>query len=373
MNKFEIFINKLYNCVFGLLLIILSSISYVRGRMWLNFFLFPQFTIYAIIGFFHAYNVYELKSVIKKDETNLLDLIAYFLVYTAWYNTILLPYSGLGLIESTFVFALFTTSFISTVAGKSVRNPFSGQPPFFMVILGVFLFLAKTFLFYMFKDKIYDQLVTGNQTARNMVFLLSALGLVFLLAQLKRNLVNQFDPSRNISKAGSNMLKKTVEFISNGFKTIIAAGGAIFLLPVILCVGGIAGIFALMKFYNDVMKFVEPLLQLILTTGENKIHYSTVYSLCQTGSMIGVLFYTIHIEQEFKKSCNESIEYNVHYLVAQKTKDTALEDQDKLEIMNNVISQISREGFIDRTKYLTEKGSILIKPMVEKNIKERGL
>ena len=136
----------------------LSSLYFTSNRdPMLSITKFPQFAIYVILGFYHAYNVWELENVIAGRQTGMVSLFASFLVYTAWYIVVLLPESGIGYMEWLIVFLVLTSNFITEISSKKIHNPFMGQRPMVLVFFGTVLFFCKQIIFYLFEDNLYDQ------------------------------------------------------------------------------------------------------------------------------------------------------------------------------------------------------------------------
>ncbi len=305
--------------------------SYVRLT-----FVLQQTAIFALLGFLHAYNVYSLDNIINRQKKSIFTLFCYFLVYTAWYNVVLFPMSGLGLIEYIIVFAVLSSNLYTEIATKKINNPFMGQRPMVLVYFGMILFLIKLIIFFAITgDNVYDSIILENETARFSVGIFSVVGVVFLVVQLCKHITNKFKIKVNKSKT-----EKIFNFIFCIIKKGIATLVSIISLPIIiialLIVGlGILAIGAieLNGIYNDILKFVEHFFESISSTGENSLQPSTFYFVFQTVSMIIVLFYTIHIEEIMKKNITKNIEMQIRLEV------------DKLETKDN-------NQFFDGTKQL---------------------
>ena len=295
----------------------LSTYYFRNGNLKLNFVLFPQMAVYILLGFFHAYNVWSLENVVSRQQKNILMLFCYFLAYTAWYNIVLLPESGLGYIEWIIVFVVLTTNLINEICSKKISNPFMGQRPLVLVFFGAILFILKIIFFYLFKDNIYDQFILHNKLARLFVVLFSIVGLILLLQQLYKHITNRLEVKIDTKKAWKT-LKDFLKFLFSIIKKGIMLLFSMVSLPVfiiiiasvvIICLG-IS--FATAKFiYDNILEFIEPLLEKLASTGENSIHPSVPYYTLQTISMTIILFYTIWIEKRMSKNLENAINERV--------------------------------------------------------------
>lgn len=300
-----------------------------NGFLKLSFVLFPQTAVYVIIGFLHAWNVWELENAIT-PKNSLFMLLCYFLVYTAWYNIVLLPESGLGYMEWAIMLVVFLSNFITEFSGKRIKSPFMGQRPIALVVIGMFLFIAKMFVFYMFEDNIYDSMILTNGTARFFVVFFAGIGIAMLLMQLFKNITSKI-PIEIPEKQKNGVVSAVKAFgktLSKGIGFIVKTATSLLSLPVIIiivCSIGLATIvtsfMALNKIYDDILKFVEPLLQKFLDTGENSIKPSNMYYTLQTISMVVVLFYTVWIENSMKKGIKEQFEARLNTVLNNKKYD----------------------------------------------------
>ena len=302
----------------------ISSLYWYNGFTKLSFVLFPQMAVFIILGFFHAHNIWSLENVISGQKESIFKLVCYTLLYSAWYNVVLLPESGLGYIEWVMVLLVMGSNIVTELGVKKINNPFMGQRPYVLVFLGVALFLIKEIFFFLFNDNIYDQMILQNGTARFFVFLFAAGGLVLLMMQLGKNFTNKLGVKVN-KKAAEKSFKRIISFIADSvkkiFKMLVAAFSwpviIIIVASVILVVVGLSFAFA-NKIYNDIMSFIEPLLEKIASTGENKIHPSIGFYACQTLSMATVLFYTVWIEKKINKAMKDTINERIWQTIADR-------------------------------------------------------
>lgn len=297
----------------------ISSLYAQNGYLKLSFVLFPQSAVYVILGFFHAYNIWNLDNVISKQKQNVFMLFCYFMVYTSWYNVVLLPESGLGYIEWIIVFIVLTSNLITEVTSKKINNPFMGQRPLILAYFGVILFLFKMFLFYMFKDNIYDSMILNNKIARLFVVLFSILGIIFLLMQFYKHITNKLEVQVNKNKLWSS-IKGFFKYIGKLIKIAIKTLASLVSFPVLIIIVASAGIITLgLSFaaantiYQSILAFVEPLLEKIASTGENTIHPSILYYVFQIISLIIVLFYTVKIEKSMAEEMEKGVEQRLRF------------------------------------------------------------
>ena len=80
---------------------------------------------------------------------------------------------------------------------------------------------------------------------------------------------------------------------------------------------------------------MEPFLAKILSTGENRIHPSHLYSLLQTVAMMTVLFYTVYIEKNMKTELKNNIEKEISRQLAGNPKYNELFPQIRKELLNS--------------------------------------
>lgn|GEM_PF-2308513 len=309
----------------------LSSIYYRNGNLKLSFVLFPQMAVYIILGFFHTLNVWNLENVISKEKKSIFMLVCYFFVYSAWYNIVLLPESGLGYIEWAIVLLVLTSNLVTELTSKKINNPFMGQRPMVLVYFGIFLFFLKMFFFYLFKDNIYDQFFLNNKMARGFVVFFSGGGLVLLLIQFFKHISNKFEVKIDKSKIKNNgisFVKSIIELLKKGI-TILLGVVSLPVLIIILTSGGLivllVAFITMNSIYNSILAFVEPILEKIASTGENTIHPSTLYYTLQVISMALVLIYTIWVEKRMESEINKKIEQRIQKEIRSSYQDGNVE------------------------------------------------
>lgn len=299
-----------------------SSLYWVNGNTLLSTTIFPQFAIFAILGFFHAYNIWELENVITKRQSGMLSLVVYFLLYTAWYNAVLLPESGLGYIEWILVLLALTSNFMTEISGKKINNPFMGQRPMVLLFFGVLLFFCKQIIFYLFEGNLYEQFVEGNKTAQLFIGLFSVFGVFLLLKQLGKHVSNQIPLKISAGKL-SSVKESILSFAKSGAQAVSALVMSLFTGPALIAIiiigifvallSGVCGVMFLKKMlYDNIVNIVNPLLERLSTTGENnRLTPSTPYYVAQLLALVTVLIYTVSIESGMKKKMKLSIEKEI--------------------------------------------------------------
>lgn len=320
--------SRLYTIFFGIIILIVSSLYQIPGGIRLNLLLYPQIGVFSVLGFFHAYNIIRFKNFNKNEKKStsitayeVLDLITNTLIYTAWYNVILFPLSGFGIIEWTGVFIILISGFISDLAGtdfsykKDIFSAakFLGHSPITLLLTGVALYLFKIAVFYLLPANIYLEAFHGNFLARTIIVFFCLCGLITMVSLLVKNVRKNISGKKELSDEEKAKIKdSTKKFFKkcwNGIKKIVTklaavVSGPVFIIILIIAglfVVGIAAAFAL-NIYNSILKFVEPVMEQLLKTGKALVTPSKFYGLCQTISLIAVLFYSILDSHSLKTS-----------------------------------------------------------------------
>ena len=304
----------------GMLCFLLSVIyqsraGYVRLAI-NNYFSLMLFFVIAILN---AFNIYEYVHACSGGRKNfsfcdLIEFFAYTFFSCGFFNVVLFPLSGIGFMEIVVMLMyLLGSTFAQGMRTKKVR--FTGASPARTLIFGFVLFILKLFVFYLVDENIYNQFAEGNNTLRYVVFGLSifaALSIVRHVSKIgKANLEieaikssgKKFD-AKNFFLAGckavGSAVKKTVTFVLSIFSGWV---GIVILVVAGLLIFGI-GIFAFDKFFNDIMKVVEPLLKKLLSTGEYLVNPGMLYTAAQFSALMiftGFVFW-------LNKSCETNIE-----------------------------------------------------------------
>ena len=426
MNKTA---SRLYTIFFGIVILFFSSIYQIPGGIRINILIYPQVGIYALLGFFHAFNMMRFKSwnykfnSVKTSKKHIsdaeiseysaeklasgnfengklsayevLDLISDWFLYTAWYNVILFPLSGFGVIEWAGVFVILICGFISdltgttfaeesveavsddnavsdgnavsaadavasnenaalpapdknagtsadgavsnekvvntadvpvscnnavstardnvsngnaegsapgknlqkTSAGQKIAGTaaFLGQSPMMLLITGSALYIFKIAVFYLLPANLYLEAFHGNSLARTMIVFFCLLGITALFSLLKKNMKATLTQKQQeeIKNTAAKIAKKTAsgikKFFSKLAKMISAKAFFIFCIIAVFAVILIAGAFAL-NIYNKILQFVEPFMENLMKNGKTLIIPTKLYGLCQTISLVAILF-----------------------------------------------------------------------------------
>lgn len=360
-----------FSAAVGVFVFVLSSLYWRNGTPKLSFDLFPQTALFFILGFLHAYNVYELENLVSRQKKGLFSLFCYFLVYAAWYNIVLLPESGLGYIEWFIVLFLLSSNIITEIFTKKINNPFMGQRPLVLVYMGIVLFVAKLFLFYMFPDNIYDSMILTNKTARSAVGIFSLFGIVMLVMQFYKHVTNKLksepitqkeDGIKKFFSSLGNLFMKLVKLIGQIIATFLS-GPAIVIIVIASGFVGLAYAFYKMnEIYKNILALIEPLLQKLASTGENSVHPSLPYYVCQLVSMCVVLFYTIHLERNMEKNIDNAIKKEIRGITdGQPDGDKYFEKASK---------ELLKKNFSEKIRLLNAGQSGVLNTNAEKEITE---
>lgn len=318
--------SRLYTIFFGLIVLIVSSMYQIPGGIRLNLLLYPQIGVFTVLGFFHGYNMMRYKTFSKGKDTSIsayevLDLISDSLIYTAWYNVILFPLSGFGIIEWTGVFVILISGFISDLAGSDISKKskifntahFLGHSPMTLLLTGVALYLLKIAVFYLFPANIYLEAFHGNFLARLIIVFFCLCGLVTMISLLAKNVRKNITGKKKLSDEDKAKIKdfskRIIKKLFHTIKRFISKLATILSGPVLIIVLVIAGLFAVgiaagfaLGIYSSILKFVEPIMEQLLKTGKTLVTPSKFYGLCQTISLIAVLFYSILTSHALKIS-----------------------------------------------------------------------
>lgn len=261
---------------YGAVLYTISSLYFVGGRPKNLYLLFPEVAVFSILGFFHAYYLWRGGAA---------NLVAAFLIWTAWYSVVLLPASGLGMIEWGALFFILSGNLL----GRAFRG--AGQSAAELAVYGCALFLLKVMAFYLFPNNLYDALILSNQTMRGVVTGVAIISIIMLFRVAQRNIKSAW------SELPLAIKEKDIEKDKGrGKKIRVALGGffRFFSLPVFLAIIGAVALGALVlfdKIYRDIGDFVGVVLERVLSTGKGRVTPSTLYYALEAAVIVGVLFY----------------------------------------------------------------------------------
>ncbi len=302
----ETYAHKALLLGFGIFVFWLSSM-YVNkaGMVRLTVTYFPQIAIVSLFGFFHALNAYNFRTSIRHEGVTgvslVLDLLGLFFVYSAFYNVVLLPYSGLAVLEWVILALVLFGDFFSELLGRKVSAAFIGQNPMMLLFLGIIFCIIKFLIFFFFdSSNIYDVYVRGNATLRTLmtvfVAVVMVMGIVLLLNQLKTLVANR-SPAVGKGAVGiwhkiGGFFKSLGRFIANAATTLLSAHVLMIVLCVVLLIAAVVLMFLQHQIFTDILAAIEPLLEKF-TTGENSVVASTLYGMAQVGALILVTGYQV--------------------------------------------------------------------------------
>lgn len=327
----------------GTVVFTISSLYWVNGSIHVSS-VSSYTAIFVILGFLHAYNVYELDNLVSRRKKGLFWLFCYSLMYTGWYNAVLLPESGLGYIEWIIVLLLLSSNIISEIFTKKINNPFVGQRPLVLAYMGIVLFVLKLFFFYIFSDNIYDSIFLNNGTARFFVGAFSGLGIIMLLMQFTNHVKNKLslEAQNKIFSAAKGIFQAIVKFVKSIASLIVSC----FSGPVVIIIAIVVGLLVLLcgfmtanAIYNDILAFVEPLLEKLASTGENLVHPSAPYYMCQTISMAIVLFYTKYIENVMEENIDTTIRTEIRNITDNHENGNVYFEKTSKELLQKSFSE----------------------------------
>lgn len=293
--------NNFVQATLAVVLFVTSLLYFNNGVVLNSFFKGAQLVIYFILGFLHGYAIYRLKSFIQ--SSSVFNLVCYTFIYTAWYNAVLLPESGLGFLEWGFVFFVLLMNFLNSNVTKKVNKVFLAQDPISLILFGFLLYIAKSFLFYMTDSNIYDSMFLGNTTAR--VFIL---GVILICATMAIKM--SLNKTAKIEESKASKLKNAIVKGFGAIKNAVVGFLSTCAMPVLIAVIAVSAIFVLFfckSVIDDIEKFFEPILEKILSTGKNTIQPNSVYGALQFSVFAGVVFYTAFINNKLLKKSPEPI------------------------------------------------------------------
>lgn len=243
--------------------------------------LFPQIAIFVMVAFLHA---------IKRSQNGIFSFVIRLITLTCWYNIVLLPESGIGIIEWAFV--LLTLGTLKISAGKQADSEND------IIALGCLLFVAKVAIFCYFDENIYNALFLGNWSARLILNCFAILCIVLLILRLFRKVAGarQEAARKNALQVATVTTRKiaTSALAIFGAQTLIIIVAVVALL-VFLFVG---------KVYDDLVILLETFLQKATSTGKSVVKPSTPYYLFQAVALVILCtnFYVVFNERNIARA-----------------------------------------------------------------------
>lgn len=270
----------------------------------------------------------------------ILNLISYTVLSAAFFNTVLLPFSGIGILECAVMLIYLFGNLICSL-GVGGKKSCAGQSPLFIFGFGLFLIVFKQVIFYLFEDNIYTQLFQGNPLTRFLLFLASTVSGLMIFSNLikaaqSKILVNR-TTLKTHSEKNSNRIIPALKMIGKsiaGIFTTLLSGPVIIALAfsVLLFFGGLIVFFAKKlfdTFFNNVMAIIEPFMQKMLSSGKDFLTPSTGYLLCNLGVLL-IFFVAIILMQS---SCKNSLEEELEKTLEDKVlNNPQFQDANRIEL-----------------------------------------
>ncbi|MBP5175709.1 MAG: hypothetical protein ILP07_07355 [Treponema sp.] len=281
----------------------------------------------------------------------ILNTLSYTLLCTAFFNTVLLPFSGIGILECAVILIYLFGNLICSL-GVGGKKSCAGQSPVFIFGFGLLLMVFKQIIFYLFEDNIYEQLFQGNPLMRFLLFLASTVSGFMIFSNLIKAAQSKILVNRTTLKTHSEKIaKKIVSALKMIGKSIVGIFTTLLSGPVIIAIafsallifGGFIIFFAKKafdSFFNNVMAVIEPFMQKMLSTGKDFLTPSTGYLLCNLGVLL-IFFVVIILMQN---SCKTSLEEELEKTLEDKTLNNPhFQDANRIELKNRILEKITGE------------------------------
>lgn len=290
-----------YRLSFGLFLLELSLV-YINtaGVLLLNNTMMLQLMVSGILGFFHS--VHKSSSNSLNEGFSAIYWISNTLIYSAWYNVVVLPPSGFWLIEIVMLSCVIFSDFLASVSGKeNEKIAYVNSSRLNILILGSLLFIGKVIVIVLFPQNLYIEHFTGNSTARLFILLISLMGFICLLTTIFKKFKIAMNIKPETLNATSNFLKTIINWIKRFIKFFVSllSGPMLIVVLLILGFGAVFFIFAFIKTTcDDILRFVEPILIKLAETGKSSITDSVIYYITQITVIVSVLIASIRRQEE---------------------------------------------------------------------------
>ena len=319
-------------------------------------------TVIEILYFRQAVKYcYSKEDENKKNINIILRGFVLLFAYTAVYNTILLPFSGFGLIECILVFVVLIYYLVSYTTTREINiNGFFDNLNIFIssknsiIVLHVLLFVIKLITF-VSVENLYSNIITGNDTIRSFIaiatfcilvmFLIS--GLVAIKGKLKIPASVENSIKNNTKNVGNKIVGNVAKVAKNGAGIVASGIKSLALKPIwsaviILIVGVILiglFIFAIFKIREDMLNFIEPFFLNIFSTGKYTTEINGPYILFKIGF---VIIYSVFILYNNINTEDDYVNYVVYYenLDEKNKEQIALSLQDLYKNNRNLRNDI---------------------------------
>lgn len=304
--------NQLFLLAFSIALLDIS-ILYVNeaGMILLNQAMLVQLAVSFVFGFFHAQKILKLtKSVV--DLSFVLKTVYMSFIYTAWYNVIFLPLSGLGIMEWLLFALVIFSDFLFGVSNRKNKSiAYINSSDVTLMIFGTIMFLVKWIIYYAFPDNIYTQSFVGNPTARFLVLVFCIIGLIFMFSFLIKSVKAKISVQEKTKSVVEKGLKKIGKVISGFFKLIFSMLSGPALIIVLFCALLVFGIVIFAEasaISDDILNFVEPILARLFSTGKASVVPSVIYFIFQIIVLASVLIFYALYRNSFENEAKQKIE-----------------------------------------------------------------
>lgn len=301
--------------------ILFFSTCYVRnGRTYFGIHL-VQFIVYLILGSLNAlvdylYYAQPLElyypnnvrdNTLKLKMHEFLRFIVMTFSCTGIWQCVLLPMSGLGLVEYFFVFILLAFMCYNYKSALNISNKKSKyiifvKSPISLLIFQVALFFIKVFSWFA-PENFYRTLVEGNDTIRWVLAIIIAMFLLSGILLLRRKLLptkkeNMMTSNKFIDKLGK-ILGSLVSSAINFIMTLFSGPIIVFVIIGVICTIGVIGVDSIKE---DLLKPVEKILEGTLSTGKYQVQQTSTVVLCHIGAFILYCLYLFILPHKYNEA-----------------------------------------------------------------------
>lgn len=326
--------NATFSVVAGIWLLFLATAYRTRaGNTNFNIFSF-QFMVFLIFGIGQAASEFKLRQEIYRDINivpSAISFLGLICIYTAFYNIVLFPLSGIGMIEWTLVCLTIFANALSKFMNKKILN--IGQSPMAIWNFGVLLFFIKIIWFFFFEENIYQETIQGNFLLRLLIGVVGAGAILLLLTQLKTKIFGK--PQNKNDNFIVRFIKNSLSF----FGGLVKSGLSILKGPQVIIAGLIGSIVALVSVNKILLKIeatLSPYIEKLLTSGENTIPLTYFYITYQLISFISISIYLILADVYLKNEAKKIAMDNYHNF---KNTHPNIPNEALLEMQNDIETQ----------------------------------
>lgn len=273
--------------------------------------------------------------------------------FTGIWQTVLLPLSGLGVVEYFFVVILlllmllnYLTAFSSSLNRKK-RYIFCVQNPISIIALQAPLFLIKV-ASWIAPENFYRDKIEGNKTIRTVIAIVFAIFIVSGIMALFRKMIRITPEDKNRANKIARKLGSAVGKVFSIIFTFVLGltRGPIIILIVSFIVPIVITI-VLNILRSDLLNFIEPIFIFFASTGKHQVQTSSTFIICQIVVLLlyilFIIFQDIRIDEGNLKIYLNDFESKLKDLTPEeqekaKEKLEAYFSADKKEFMYNYAS-----------------------------------